>query len=139
MEKGTCNEDLDCFNPANVYAAIECVGYTSCSNGQCGVTCGPACKDGSEWSVCEIAPCESTTCASATSCTNDLCNGCRSIFFDAAGYEITSCNATTFTEEGALTAPEATDNKEAASGTPHLSTIRIIAGVFGYVLLHLVV
>ncbi|KAG7355016.1 hypothetical protein IV203_004372 [Nitzschia inconspicua] len=96
MENGRCNDDLDCINPSNLYPALDCVGYRSCENGQCGVTCGPGCKDGSEWSLCETSPCENSTCAAATSCASDLCNGCNAIFFDAAGSEVESCDIVTF-------------------------------------------
>jgi hypothetical protein len=96
MEKGTCNDDLDCMNPSNIYASLGCVGYTSCESGRCGVTYGPECKDGSAWSVCDPAPCDNSTCAAAISCTNDLCNGCNAIFFDAAGSQVESCDIATF-------------------------------------------
>lgn len=96
MEMGTCTSDLDCMNPANIYASLACVGYTSCQSGFCGVTCGPGCKDGSEWSACDPSPCEDQSCDAATSCTNDVCNGCNAIFLDAAGFEVKSCDEIAF-------------------------------------------
>jgi hypothetical protein len=96
MSKGSCNDDIDCFNPSNIYAAVGCVGYTSCQEGRCGITCGPACQDGSDSSVCEPSPCDDNECAAAISCANDQCNGCNAIFFDASGNEVENCDAVTF-------------------------------------------
>jgi hypothetical protein len=105
MSKGLCNDDLDCFNPSNFYASVYCVGFTSCQDGQCGVTCGPPCQDGSEGSVCDPSPCEVTECAAATACASDTCNGCKAVFFDVAGNEVENCDTavatTAFTAESA--------------------------------------
>jgi hypothetical protein len=126
MSNGFCNEDLDCFNPSNIYATVDCVGFTSCQDGQCGVTCGPPCQDGSEGSVCDPSPCEVTECAAATACASDTCNGCNAVFFDAAGNQVENCDppfATTTSTGGSA-------SESASFQYSFVSTIVVAAMVF---------
>ena len=97
MEAGSCQTDLDCFNPSNVYPVDECLGYIECQeNGMCGIVCdGADCKGGSDYVNCFAAPCSvDSGCDDAVSCFNDYCGGCNATHFDAAGNQ--ACEKTTF-------------------------------------------
>mmetsp|Transcript_25985 Transcript_25985/g.72484 ORF Transcript_25985/g.72484 Transcript_25985/m.72484 type:complete len:760 (-) Transcript_25985:158-2437(-) len=95
LDMGKCNVDLDCFNPTNEFASVDCLGVMACDpNGECGVECGgdSMCPEGMPRSdFCYTEPCSVVdACAEAVSCVNDYCGGCFTIQFDAAGHRV--CN-----------------------------------------------
>lgn len=47
VKDGQCGSLSDCFDDNNNYPVIECVGYTTCEESSCGVTCGqaPTCRE----------------------------------------------------------------------------------------------
>jgi hypothetical protein len=95
LEISTCNQRLDCHNPANFpYAALACVGYPKCLEGQCLMECGDSfCPDGIQEVQCDPLPCNTEDCPDAVSCHNENCGQCQAIFFDAAGKQV--CTSTT--------------------------------------------
>eukprot|EP00539_Tryblionella_compressa_P012950 CAMPEP_0178832868 /NCGR_PEP_ID=MMETSP0746-20121128/10225_1 /TAXON_ID=913974 /ORGANISM="Nitzschia punctata, Strain CCMP561" /LENGTH=357 /DNA_ID=CAMNT_0020495209 /DNA_START=17 /DNA_END=1090 /DNA_ORIENTATION=+ len=95
-EKGTCGTDMDCYNPANEFNTLFCVGYFSCLGGTCSRVCGPSCPDGGVEGICEPNPCDANpSCPGSVSCINDGCDGCNAIYFDAAGSVVTLCDGDT--------------------------------------------
>lgn len=89
---GSCETDLDCKNPNNVYSSIDCVGVLWCDSGTCGIECGPSiCAHGGPPVNCFAQPCAVTQCDEDHAfCIDDYCNGCDAIFLDEAGREV--CN-----------------------------------------------
>ena len=93
---GECGSDVDCMNPANPFAAIDCVGYVECDidAGVCNKVCSEnPCPNGQSQPRCAQEPCAALaqTCDdSFVSCVNDYCGGCNAIAFDAAGLQV--CN-----------------------------------------------
>ena len=112
LEMGACDTNIDCRNPSNMYAVIECTGPLLCfEDKRCGRECGPVCDDGTKPTEqqCDVVPCEivDDICLSSgiVSCQNDYCTGCNALVFDDAGYhelcvgpvkpaESTPCNST---------------------------------------------
>jgi len=104
LDVGSCNELVDCFNPANgPYALAACVGYRICEEGSCGITCDVSfCPDGQDEVECPSpGPCNTTTCDEAVSCYEDRCGGeCSAVFFDAAGSQVCNDDAVALSLEG---------------------------------------
>jgi hypothetical protein len=111
---GSCGENLDCHNPSNIFAMIECVGFLHCdSDNLCAVECGSGCEDGSEWEVCDPVPCDDPAqpCPQATSCFSDICNGCNAVYLDAAGKDMTAdCPIPELFNDPGVTAQDNGDN-----------------------------
>lgn len=99
-EPGACSTDADCFNPSNVFAVILCTGYLTCTQGLCEVVCGPACPDGSEGADCGDELCDVADCPGARSCSTQTCDACAPIYFDAAGFEVTTCGDGSSSSDG---------------------------------------
>ena len=95
---GTCATRLDCLNPSNIYAVIECVGPLDCdeATGTCGRQCtGFFCPDEDDVE-CDVPPCSEATCDEGfVHCIDDDCGGCSAIFLDAAGNQV--CQGTPVT------------------------------------------
>ena len=89
---GSCTVDVDCLNPSNIFASIDCVGPLYCTHdGTCGRNCtGSLCNEGVDFVNCFAAPCQVASCPEAISCVDNYCGGCNAILFDAAGNHV--CN-----------------------------------------------
>jgi len=88
---GSCESLLDCQNPNNVYASIECVGYLTCDvpTKQCSVVCTPnasMCPPGSKDVQCFASPCSVTRCGVESEfCVDYYCDFCQAIFIAPDG------------------------------------------------------
>ena len=86
---GTCDDTIDCQNPANTYSDIDCVGYTSCVSNACTKTCSEDSCPSEDIVQCYAPPCEVTLCSEeVVSCTDRTCGECKALFFDAAGKQV---------------------------------------------------
>jgi hypothetical protein len=89
LEMGGCTTELDCRNPNNMYPGIACVGVLQCDAGMCGKECGPGCAHGGPPVNCFARPCSVVRCDEDHDyCLDDYCNGCGTVFLDAAGNEV---------------------------------------------------
>jgi len=93
----TCEDLVDCLNPANLYRVILCVGFLTCTKdsenvGRCGVTCADgfcppelgAGEDCPSPSSCAVAKCGE----GSVTCTDYNCGGCNAIFYNAQGEQV---------------------------------------------------
>jgi hypothetical protein len=99
LQQGLCSDVVDCFNPSNVYASVDCVGPLICDQGTCGKVCSDSmCPDGIEPFACIASPCdvvsEDCLAESPVSCVDDYCGGCKAIHFDATGSQVCLTPAT---------------------------------------------
>lgn len=82
---GTCNDDADCYNPANTVPGsieVQCILERSCENQVCRAEC---CTNVFN---CLIAPCD-TLSFEYSSCSDSYCGGCNAYPFDMAGNSLT--------------------------------------------------
>eukprot|EP00980_Cylindrotheca_fusiformis_P016734 scaffold5039_cov119-Cylindrotheca_fusiformis.AAC.1 len=93
LEAGACKVEVDCFNPENNYAAIDCIGYLQCDQNMCGKVCSTedppkSCKPSVEEVNCFVDPCQVTDCSEATACVSNYCGDCNAIHFNAQGSQV---------------------------------------------------
>ena len=95
LEMGSCETNMDCRNPLNLYLVEQHTGSLLCSEDskRCRRERGPAFEDGSKPSdhECDVVPCDITDeiCRwtdIVDTCQNDYANGCNALVFDQAGY-----------------------------------------------------
>lgn len=81
-----CNVVADCYNPANKFDTVACVGPVSCdSEGTCSKDCSLALDEVSCYTpICDDDT-EATGCDEATVCIQDRCANGDPIFMDVAG------------------------------------------------------
>ncbi|GAX15202.1 hypothetical protein FisN_12Lh092 [Fistulifera solaris] len=90
LEMGSCETQVDCFNPSNIFFKVECSGHIMCTEEKiCKTICGPFCPNDLLNVACGPSICEETPCdEDYVSCAYDYCGECKGIFFDAQGSQI---------------------------------------------------
>lgn len=98
LDHSFCRVDIDCLNPANLFAEVECEGYLECGDdGTCQKICGS--PDGGQSCCYGSTPCKDgdetgfsidNDCNDAVICLKDNCNGddCVPLFLDGQGKQL---------------------------------------------------
>merc|ERR1719491_1320914 len=87
VPSGSCNSDLDCINPKNMFPSISCIGFLECNQGVCGKECSDFCKNGDAPAYCDSDVCAANRCAEGVSCIKN-CSDCTAIHFDGSGTQV---------------------------------------------------